>query len=178
MFAVIRTGGKQYKVSKNDEVSIEHLVGDPGSVIKLDEVLMIGENGKPPTIGSPIIEKAGVFAEIIEQKKSQKVLVFKKKRRQNYRRTKGHRQLKTLLKILEVSPTGEQTLAKSIKAKKKPVEAKDPVGSDATKVTKAKVQSAKPKKIKTDAKVKSPEDKKGDPSTKKVADKKVKKKKV
>ena len=106
MFAVIQTGGKQYRVAKDDKIIVEKLAGDAGSVIEVGNVLMIGEDGKEPTIGAPVVEKAAVFAEVIEQGKADKVLIFKKKRRQNYRRTKGHRQEQTILKIVEVSPTG------------------------------------------------------------------------
>ena len=106
MFAVIKTGGKQYRVAKDDKLIVEKLVGEVGSVIQLGNVLMIGKNGKEPTIGAPVVEKAAVFAEVIEQGKADKVIIFKKKRRQNYRRTKGHRQEQTILRIVEVSETG------------------------------------------------------------------------
>ena len=121
MFAVIKTGGKQYKVSENDKLVVEKLQGSLGEIIKLDEVLLIDEGGKPPAIGTPFLENAGVFAEVVDQAKSKKVLVFKKKRRQNYRRTKGHRQEQTILKILEISPTGNQTVSasKKVTAEKK-----------------------------------------------------------
>jgi len=109
MFAVIKSGGKQYKVVKDDQLAVEKLSGIPGSVVQFDEVLMICEDGKAPTIGLPLVQKAKVFAEVVEQSRSKKIVVFKKKRRQNYRRTKGHRQEKTLLKILEISPTGIQS---------------------------------------------------------------------
>jgi large subunit ribosomal protein L21 len=106
MFAIIKTGGKQYRVAKNDKLVVEKLAGEVGSVIQLGSVLMIGKDGKEPTIGAPVVEKAAVFAEVIEQGKADKVIIFKKKRRQNYRRTKGHRQEQTILRIVEVNETG------------------------------------------------------------------------
>ena len=105
MFAIIRTGGKQYKVAENDIISVEKLLGEPGDKLELNEVLMLGEDGKAPNIGSPIVEKARVVAEILEQSKDDKIIVFKKKRRHNYRRKRGHRQNLTVLKVLEVSQT-------------------------------------------------------------------------
>ena len=78
MFAVIKTGGKQYKVAKDDVISVEKLLGEPGDRVKIAEVLMLGEEGKSPTIGAPLIEKACVTAEIIKQAKGDKVIVFKK----------------------------------------------------------------------------------------------------
>jgi large subunit ribosomal protein L21 len=129
MFAVIKTGGKQYRVAKDDKLVVEKLSGEVGSVIQLGNVLMIGEDGKEPTIGAPVVEIAAVFAEVIEQGKADKVIIFKKKRRQNYRRTKGHRQEQTIVKIVEVSETGTKPKAASSKKEavsKKPV-AKKPV---------------------------------------------------
>ena len=159
MFAVIKSGGKQYKVVKDDQLSVEKLSGVPGSVVHFDEVLMICEDGKAPTIGVPLLDKARVFAEVIEQSKSKKILIFKKKRRQNYRKTKGHRQERTLLKILEISPTGIQTskaLKKTTSVKKvspvkeKSVKNKKVVNEKAVaspKVEKKKVVAAKEKKV-------------------------------
>jgi large subunit ribosomal protein L21 len=83
---------------------------------------MIGKDGKEPTIGAPVVEKAAVFAEVIEQGKADKVIIFKKKRRQNYRRTKGHRQEQTILRIVDVSETGTKPKDAAVKkpAAKKP----------------------------------------------------------
>ena len=80
MFAVIRTGGKQYKVAKDDIIIVEKLLGKPGEKVRLGDVLMLGEEGKAPTVGTPLVEKAAVTAEVIEQGKGDKVIVFKKKR--------------------------------------------------------------------------------------------------
>ena len=110
MFAVIRTGGKQYRVAKDDTIVVEKLAGDPGTMVELSEVLMIG-SCKSASIGSPIVDKAAVFAEVVEQSRADKIIVFKKHRRKNYRRTRGHRQQQTVLRILDVSPTGAKPKA-------------------------------------------------------------------
>ena len=123
MFAVIRTGGKQYKVAKDDVISVEKLLGEPGDTVELGDVLMIGEDGKAPTVGTPLIEKAAVFAEVVNQAKGDKIIVFKKQRRQGYRRKRGHRQDLTYLKVLEVSPTGTKPKAAAKKAAPKKADA-------------------------------------------------------
>jgi large subunit ribosomal protein L21 len=101
MFAVIRTGGKQYKVAKDDVIAVEKLAGEPGAVIELDEVLMIGD-GAEVTAGAPLVAGAAVSATVVEQSRAPKIIVFKKKRRQNYRRKKGHRQYQTVLRITAI----------------------------------------------------------------------------
>ena len=101
MFAVIRTGGKQYKVQKDDVLKVEKLEAEVGKKIDLGDVLFLSD-GKKATIGSPTVAGASVKAEILEQKKDKKIVVFKKKRRQNYRRKKGHRQEVTVLKITDI----------------------------------------------------------------------------
>jgi large subunit ribosomal protein L21 len=101
MFAVIRTGGKQYKVAQDDVLSVEKLSAEPGATVELAEVLMIGE-GADVTTGTPLIRGASVSATVVEQTRADKIIVFKKKRRHNYRRKKGHRQQQTLLRITEI----------------------------------------------------------------------------
>lgn len=108
MYAVIRTGGKQYRVAKNDRLVVERLQGAPGELVEFRDVLMIGEPGQAPTIGAPTVDKAAVFAELIEQTRGEKVLIFKKRRRANYRRKRGHRQMLTVLRVVAVSATGEK----------------------------------------------------------------------
>jgi len=106
MFAVIRTGGKQYKVAKDDVISVEKLSAEPGAMIELGEVLMIGD-GTEVAAGSPLIDGASVSATVVEQTRAAKIIVFKKKRRHNYRRKKGHRQHQTILRITDIrSATG------------------------------------------------------------------------
>ena len=98
MFAVIKTGGKQYKVVQDELIDVEKLDTEVGMTIKIAEVLMVGE-GADVKVGDPVVKGAEVTAEVVDQRRDRKVLVFKKKRRQNYRRKAGHRQHKTVLKI-------------------------------------------------------------------------------
>ena len=94
-FAIFQTGGKQYRVQNGDTIKVEKL--DAAGDVEFDKVLMVGDK-----IGNPYVDGARVIATVVEQKRDDKVLVFKKKRRQNYRRTKGHRQYLTVLKIKEI----------------------------------------------------------------------------
>ncbi len=149
MFAVIKTGGKQYRVAKDDYVVVEKIVGEAGDVVSLDTVLMIGGDGKAPTVGTPLVDKAAVFAEVVEQSRADKIIVFKKKRRKNYRRKAGHRQDQTVLRIVEVSPMGTEPKAASV-AKAAPAKTAD----------KAEDKAAAPKK----AAAKTPAAKKADAS--------------
>ena len=102
MFAVIKTGGKQYKVAKDDVIVIEKLAGDAGDVVAFESVLMFGEGAEAKT-GAPFVEGVCVAGEVVEQTRGDKILVFKKKRRQNYRRTNGHRQDLTVVRITDIS---------------------------------------------------------------------------
>ena len=106
MFAVLKTGGKQYKVAQNDVIVVEKLAAETGSSVELDHVLMIGEN-ENSSVGNPIIKGAKVLATVLEQKKGKKVTVFKKKRRKNYRRTVGHRQDLTVLRITDIEASSK-----------------------------------------------------------------------
>jgi len=106
MFAVIRTGGKQYRVNKDEVITVERLEGEAGSKIVFDEVLMLGEDGKETVIGQPTISGAKVSGEVVEQSRADKVTVIKFKRRKNYHRTKGHRQHQTLVKITDIAAKG------------------------------------------------------------------------
>ena len=108
MFAVVRTGGKQYRVAAGDKIAVEKLAGEAGDTITLGDVLLAGEGEKLSDAG-----KVTVSAEIIAQAKSEKVLVFKKRRRHNYRRKNGHRQQMTLLRIVSVG--GEAPAKKAAK---------------------------------------------------------------
>ncbi|MBV9521351.1 MAG: 50S ribosomal protein L21 [Alphaproteobacteria bacterium] len=103
MFAVIRTGGKQYRVAKDDVISVEKLDGAPGSTIELADVLAVGEGADAKT-GTPTVAGAMVSAVVVEQKRGEKIIVFKKKRRHNYRRKNGHRQSITVLRIDQITP--------------------------------------------------------------------------
>jgi len=105
MFAVIRTGGKQYKVAPNDVIAVEKLAGEPGATVELAEVLMVGD-GATVSTGTPLLSGASVSATLVEQRRADKIIVFKKKRRHNYRRKKGHRQQQTVLRITEITGAG------------------------------------------------------------------------
>ena len=98
MFAVIKTGGKQYKVAKDDVLVIERLAGEAGDKISFDEVLMTGE-GDAVKVGAPFVKGASVSAEILEQNRARKILIFRKRRRKHYRRLNGHRQHQSVVKI-------------------------------------------------------------------------------
>ncbi len=100
MFAVIRTGGKQYKVAKDDVLVIEKVAGDVGKSLKIAEVLMLG--GDKPKVGAPLVSGASVTCEILEHGKGEKVVAFKKKRRKNTHRKRGHRQHFTKVKITDI----------------------------------------------------------------------------
>ena len=102
MFAVIKTGGKQYKVAKNDVIVVEKLLGEAGAKVALDEVLLVGCEGDAK-VGAPMVAGASVAAEIIEQTRGDKVIIFKKKRRKNHRRKNGHRQDLTVLRITDIN---------------------------------------------------------------------------
>ena len=113
MFAVVRTGGKQYRVAAGDKIAVEKLAGEAGDKIVLGDVLLAGADGA-------VADTAGVVvsAEIIAQAKSEKVIVFKKRRRHNYRRRNGHRQQMTLLRILSVGGAEKKAAAKKAAAPK------------------------------------------------------------
>ena len=115
MFAVVRTGGKQYRVAAGDKIAVEKLAGEAGDTITLGDVLLAGDGGELKEIGGLLVS-----AEIIAQAKSEKVVVFKKRRRHNYRRKNGHRQQLTLLRIVAV---GDQKWTKGDTAATAPVEA-------------------------------------------------------
>ncbi|MQW89837.1 50S ribosomal protein L21 [Sinorhizobium saheli] len=114
MFAVIKTGGKQYRVAANDVITIEKLEGVQGDKIEFTEILMVG-TGADATIGAPFVEGAVVSAEVVGQGRAKKVIAFKKRRRQNSKRSRGHRQHQTTVRILDVAASG----GKAKKASKK-----------------------------------------------------------
>ena len=102
MYAVIKTGGKQYRVAQNDLLTIERLEGEPGSTIEFGDVLMVGE-GDSVKVGAPFVSGAKVTAELVDQSRGPKVIAFKKRRRKNSRRKKGHRQHLSLVRITAIS---------------------------------------------------------------------------
>jgi len=120
MFAVIKTGGKQYRVEPNDVIRIERLDGEAGDEIAFDHVLMLGD-GDDVKVGAPQLAGATVIGTVLEQARGPKIIVFKKKRRKNYRRTHGHRQDLTVVRITDISADGKpkkKAAAKKAPAKK------------------------------------------------------------
>jgi large subunit ribosomal protein L21 len=107
MFAVIRSGGKQYRVAKDEVITVERLDGDVGKTLKLDHVLLLG--GDMPKAGSPLVAGAVVEAEVLEHGRGEKVVAFKKKRRKNTHRKRGHRQPYTKLKITAILADGQRS---------------------------------------------------------------------
>jgi len=107
MYAVIKTGGKQYRVKPGDVLVVEKLLGEPGDAVAFDQVLMFGE-GEAVTVGAPLVADASVSATLIETRKGEKVKIFKKTRRKGYRRTRGHRQTETVLRVTAIA-AGETT---------------------------------------------------------------------
>src|SRR5262245_58179137 len=120
MFAVIKTGGKQYRVAADDLLKVEKIKGEPGEIVQFGEVLVVG--GDSATLGSPTVAGASVAAEVVEQGRGPKVIAFKKRRRKNSRRKRGHRQEFTLVRITEILTDG----AKPSKATAKPKRARKP----------------------------------------------------
>ncbi|KFB08572.1 50S ribosomal protein L21 [Nitratireductor basaltis] len=112
MFAVIKTGGKQYRVAADDVLKIEKLDGEPGDIIQIGNVLAVGE-GEDVTFGAPFVDGATVAAEVVEQGRGPKVIAFKKRRRQNSRRKRGHRQLLTTVRISEILTGGAKPSKKA-----------------------------------------------------------------
>jgi large subunit ribosomal protein L21 len=118
MYAVIKTGGKQYKVAAGNLIAIEKLTGDAGDAVSFDEVLLVGGD-EGTTVGSPMVAGAAVAGEIVDHKRTGKILVFKKRRRQNSKRSRGHRQDQTLVRITEILTDGKKAAAKKAKAEPK-----------------------------------------------------------
>lgn len=118
MFAIIRTGGKQYRVAADDVIEVEKLAGDPGDAIEFGDVLMLAGEGDLK-LGAPMVAGALVAGEVVEQKRADKIIVFKKKRRKGYRRKRGHRQDLTAIRITGIMLNGEKQTAKAEAAPKK-----------------------------------------------------------
>ncbi len=110
MYAVIKIGGKQYKVAKDQIVVVEKLAAATGDSLAFDQVLLVGEDEKT-TLGAPYVAGASVIAEVVEQGRGDKIIVFKKKRRKNYRRKRGHRQYITVLRVTDIAAEAEQRQA-------------------------------------------------------------------
>ena len=113
MYAVVKTGGKQYRVAKDDVIIVEKLAADAGSALELDEVLIL-DDGKETVVGTPLVDGARVAATVLDQTRGDKIIVFKKKRRKDYKRKKGHRQDLTVLRITDILAKGQK--ANAVKA--------------------------------------------------------------
>jgi large subunit ribosomal protein L21 len=144
MFAVIRTGGKQYRVAAEDVIKVEKVKGDPGEIVQFGEVLVVG--GDDVTLGEPTIAGASVAAEVLEQGRGAKVIAFKKRRRKNSRRKRGHRQEFTLLRVTEILTDGAKptvTARPKPERKPKPAVAASEDGDDAEESAAPKAKAAK-----------------------------------
>lgn len=142
MFAVIKTGGKQYRVAANDVLKIEKVVGEVGDIVEIGHVLAHGE-GESVTIGAPFVEGAIVTAEVVAQGRAATVIAFKKRRRQNSKRRRGHRQYETTVRIDEILLAGAKP------AKKEKAVKAEAAADEAPK--KAKAPKAKAAKADKDA---------------------------
>ena len=130
MYAVIKTGGKQYRVAKDDVIVVERLSGEAGDSIELDQVLML-DDGKASTVGTPLVDGARVAATVVDQSRGDKIIVFKKKRRKHYRRRNGHRQDLSKVTITEIltggkKPSKKAAAKKEAKAEDKPAKKEAP----------------------------------------------------
>ena len=123
MYAVIKTGGKQYKVAEGDVLKVEKLSADAGEMVSFQQVLMLGDD-KGSTVGRPTVSGAEVTATVLEQARDDKVIVFKKRRRQNSRRKNGHRQSHTVLRVTKISAKATASRSRA-KAKKPSAKEKD-----------------------------------------------------
>jgi large subunit ribosomal protein L21 len=154
MFAVIKTGGKQYRVAADDVISVAKVAGAQGEIVQLGEVILLG--GDTPQFGNPTVSGASVAAEVVEQGRGPKVIAFKKRRRQNSRRKRGHRQEFTLLRITEILTDGAKPSkpARERKPKKVAAEAGED-GAEAKPAAKARAKAKPAAKAKAPAKPKA-----------------------
>ena len=173
MYAVVKTGGKQYRVEKEDVVLVEKLNANDGDQLVLGDVLMIGD-GKKVTLGTPLVKDAAVMAQVIRQTRGPKITMIYKRRRKNSRRKQGHKQDLTLLKIIDIAETGGSKLSPK-KATAKPTEKKIKVEAEPKTVSQPKVVG---EKIKKEVKSKSTASKKIEPKSKSVSTKAEKKSKI
>ena len=144
MYAVVKTGGKQYRVQKEDVVLVERLNANDGDQLVLSDVLMVGD-GKKVTLGTPLVNDAAVMAQVIRQTRGPKITIIYKRRRKNSRRKQGHKQDLTLLKIIDIAETGGSKLSPK-KATSKKTEQKKKVEIKPKSETQSKVVEDKVKK--------------------------------
>ena len=115
MYAVVKTGGKQYRVAKDDTILVEKLDAEEGQKVTLSDVMLLGE-GDNVTVGTPVVANASVEAQVVSQTRGPKIIIFRRKRRKNHRRTQGHRQDLTLLKITDINTSAKKAAALAKKA--------------------------------------------------------------
>ena len=169
MYAVVKTGGKQYRVTKDDTILVERLDASEGQTITLPDVMLLGDDDKI-TVGTPIVADASVEAKVVSQTRGPKIIIFRRKRRKNHRRTQGHRQDLTLLKIIDINTSGKKASSPAKKATAK-AEAK-PVAKKATAPVKKATAKAEAKPIAKKATAKKTSSKKA-AAPKKAAAKKI-----
>src|SRR3954454_12401347 len=128
MFAVIKTGGRQYRVVPEDKLQVGKVAGQPGEIIQFGDVLVVG--GDTPTLGKPAVAGASVAAEVLEQGRGPKVIAFKKRRRKNSRRKRGHRQEFTLVRITEILTDGAKPSKKAAPKRTKKLKAEEKAEGD------------------------------------------------
>ena len=153
MFAVFKTGGKQYRVAAEDVIKVGKVRGEPGEIVEFGEVLVVG--GDNLSLGAPTVAGATVAAEVIEQARGPKIIAFKKRRRKNSRRKIGHRQEFTLLRITEILTDGKKPSKQAQPRPKRTAAAAEAAAASETAETAAPARKAKPK-AKTAAKEKRP----------------------
>ena len=142
MFAVIKTGGRQYRVVPDDVLEIGKIAGDVGTIVQLGEVLLVG--GDSPVLGAPTVAGASVAAEVLQHKRGPKVIAFKKRRRKNSRRKRGYRDEITVLRITEILTEGKQPTVGPRPKREKPVVAAPVDGDDEAPAPKKKAPAKKP----------------------------------
>ena len=154
MYAVVKTGGKQYRVTKDDTILVEKLDADEGQTVTLSDVMLLSDGDKV-TVGTPVVADASVQAQVVSQTRGPKIIIFRRKRRKNHRRTQGHRQDLTLLKITDINTSGKKAAAPAKKAAAK-AEEKPAAKKEAAPAKKAAAKAeAKPAVKKAAAKTKT-----------------------
>ena len=147
MYALVKTGGKQYRVAKDDTILVERIAAEEGAEVILNDIVMLGDGDKV-TIGTPTVDGAAVSATVVRQTRGPKIIIFRRKRRKNHRRTQGHRQDLTLLKINDIAEDAKKLVPVKPAAKKatpKAASAKKPAAKKAT-AKKAAPKAASAKK--------------------------------
>jgi len=161
MFAVFKTGGKQYRVAADDVLKVDKVKGEPGEIVEFGEVLVVG--GDTVSLGAPTVSGATVAAEVLEQARGPKIIVFKKRRRKNSRRKRGHRQEFTLLRITEILTDGKKP---SKTAQPRPKRVAAPAPAAALEAAEPGATEAKATTAKRKASAKKPEKPKSKPAAK------------